>query len=189
MYAQGRGGSNITPPGNFPHPVGAPAAPSDQRRLGTVFVMCGSCSTPAAHALVRTRRWFTLFFIPIIPLGTKYFTTCALRPRHADHQGGRRPLHGLGPAAHGGFERRGGFKPSTCRCRRRGLARSARGGLHGVLGSRGGGVSNRDVVAAPDDARQEAGRAPPGRTQYPDAAMIDPLSLVPAMPPSLGASP
>ena len=47
-------------------------------RLGTVFVMCGSCSTPAAHALVRTRRWFTLFFIPVIPLGTKYFTTCAL---------------------------------------------------------------------------------------------------------------
>ncbi len=47
-------------------------------RLGTVFVMCGSCSTPAALALVRTRRWFTLFFVPVIPLGTKYFTTCAL---------------------------------------------------------------------------------------------------------------
>lgn len=47
-------------------------------RLGTVFVLCASCSTPAAHALVRTRRWFTLFFIPVIPLGTKYFTTSAL---------------------------------------------------------------------------------------------------------------
>jgi hypothetical protein len=27
---------------------------------------------------VRTRRWFTLFFVPVIPLGTKYFTTCSL---------------------------------------------------------------------------------------------------------------
>jgi hypothetical protein len=47
-------------------------------RLATIFVMCGHCHTPAAHALTRTRRYFTLFFIPIIPLGTKYFTTCTM---------------------------------------------------------------------------------------------------------------
>jgi hypothetical protein len=47
-------------------------------RLANVFVMCGHCHTPAAHALTRTRRYFTLFFIPIIPLGTKYFTTCTM---------------------------------------------------------------------------------------------------------------
>jgi hypothetical protein len=47
-------------------------------RLATIFVMCGSCRTPAAHALTRTRRYFTLFFVPVIPLGSKYFTTCTM---------------------------------------------------------------------------------------------------------------
>jgi len=47
-------------------------------RLATIFVMCAHCHTPAAHALTRTRRFFTLFFIPVIPLGTKYFTTCTM---------------------------------------------------------------------------------------------------------------
>jgi zinc-ribbon family len=47
-------------------------------RLGTVFVMCASCGSPAAHAIVRTRRWFTLFFVPVIPFSTKFLTTCAL---------------------------------------------------------------------------------------------------------------
>jgi hypothetical protein len=47
-------------------------------RLATIFVMCAYCHTPAAHALTRTRRYFTLFFVPVIPLGTKYFTTCTM---------------------------------------------------------------------------------------------------------------
>jgi hypothetical protein len=47
-------------------------------RLATIFVMCAHCHTPAAHALTRSRRYFTLFFIPLIPLGTKYFTTCTM---------------------------------------------------------------------------------------------------------------
>jgi hypothetical protein len=47
-------------------------------RLATIFVMCARCHTPAAHALTRARRYFTLFFIPVIPLGTKYFTTCTM---------------------------------------------------------------------------------------------------------------
>jgi hypothetical protein len=47
-------------------------------RLATIFVLCAACRTPAAHALTRTRRYFTLFFIPVIPLGTKYFTTCTM---------------------------------------------------------------------------------------------------------------
>jgi hypothetical protein len=47
-------------------------------RLATIFVMCAYCHTPAAHVLTRTRRYFTLFFIPVIPLGTKYITTCTM---------------------------------------------------------------------------------------------------------------
>src|ERR1039458_84645 len=47
-------------------------------RLATIFVMCAHDHTPPARALTRTRRFFTLFFIPVIPLGTKYFTTCTM---------------------------------------------------------------------------------------------------------------
>lgn len=47
-------------------------------RLGTVLIMCGFCHTPAAHAIVRARKFFTLFFIPVLPLGTKYAMTCTM---------------------------------------------------------------------------------------------------------------
>jgi hypothetical protein len=47
-------------------------------RLGMTFMMCGHCQTPSAHPVTRVRRWFTLFFIPIIPLGTKYGVTCTM---------------------------------------------------------------------------------------------------------------
>jgi hypothetical protein len=47
-----------------------------RRRLATVFALCGQCSTPAAQVLVRVSTWFSLFFIPVIPLGTTYVSTC-----------------------------------------------------------------------------------------------------------------
>jgi hypothetical protein len=47
-------------------------------RLGVTFMMCGYCQTPSAHPVTRVRRWFTLFFIPVIPLGTKYGVTCTM---------------------------------------------------------------------------------------------------------------
>ena len=46
--------------------------------MGVIFMMCSSCHTPAAHALTRVRKYFTLFFIPIIPLGDKYATSCTM---------------------------------------------------------------------------------------------------------------
>jgi hypothetical protein len=49
-----------------------------KRRLATVFAMCGRCSTPAAQVVVRVNTWFSLFFIPVIPLGTRYISTCTL---------------------------------------------------------------------------------------------------------------
>jgi hypothetical protein len=48
------------------------------QRLATVFAVCVSCHTPAAQAVTRVRTFFTLFFIPLIPLGTKYRTTCTM---------------------------------------------------------------------------------------------------------------
>jgi len=47
-------------------------------RLGAVFAMCQFCHTPAAQQVIRTRRYFTLFFVPVIPLGSSYHTTCTM---------------------------------------------------------------------------------------------------------------
>jgi hypothetical protein len=46
------------------------------RRLATMLAICGQCTTPAAQVIVRTSTWFSLFFIPVIPLGSKYRSTC-----------------------------------------------------------------------------------------------------------------
>jgi hypothetical protein len=47
-------------------------------RLATVLARCRFCQTPAAQVIVRVRTYFSFFFIPVIPLGTKYRATCAL---------------------------------------------------------------------------------------------------------------
>jgi len=45
-------------------------------RLATLLLQCGVCRTPAAHHVTKVRKWFTLFFIPVIPYKTVHFTTC-----------------------------------------------------------------------------------------------------------------
>jgi hypothetical protein len=47
-------------------------------RMANVFAMCGICHTPAAQAVVKVRTFFTFFFIPLIPLGTKYRSSCTM---------------------------------------------------------------------------------------------------------------
>jgi hypothetical protein len=49
-----------------------------QYRLATVFAVCSVCHSPAAQAVVRVRAFFTLFFLPVIPLGHTYRTTCTM---------------------------------------------------------------------------------------------------------------
>ncbi|MGH9019207.1 MAG: zinc-ribbon domain-containing protein, partial [Acidimicrobiales bacterium] len=49
-----------------------------RKRLATVFAMCGTCHTPAAQVIIRASTWFSLFFIPVIPLGSKYYSTCTM---------------------------------------------------------------------------------------------------------------
>lgn len=45
--------------------------------LATLNYICEVCGVAAAHRVVRRRRWFTLFFIPVIPLGAgRYTDTC-----------------------------------------------------------------------------------------------------------------
>jgi uncharacterized Zn finger protein len=44
--------------------------------LATITYLCDRCGQPAAHHLVKRQRKFTLFFIPLFPVSTKYTDTC-----------------------------------------------------------------------------------------------------------------
>ncbi|HET7476454.1 MAG TPA: zinc-ribbon domain-containing protein [Dermatophilaceae bacterium] len=44
--------------------------------LATLLFVCGHCGVNAPHQLVKRARRFTLFFIPVLPVGTKYLDTC-----------------------------------------------------------------------------------------------------------------
>ena len=45
--------------------------------LATLFYVCEVCGNQAAHQLVRRTNRFTLFFIPLFPVGSRYIDTCA----------------------------------------------------------------------------------------------------------------
>lgn len=47
------------------------------KTLAMLTLVCGHCHNPAAHRLVQRSRWFTLFFIPVIPLSFTRYTVCA----------------------------------------------------------------------------------------------------------------
>ena len=44
--------------------------------LATLVLPCETCGNHAAHQLTRQSRKFSLFFIPLFSIGTKYFDTC-----------------------------------------------------------------------------------------------------------------
>ena len=46
------------------------------RLLVTFRQRCQRCGQESAHRLVRSRRFFSLFFVPVIPLHTRYVVTC-----------------------------------------------------------------------------------------------------------------
>lgn len=41
-------------------------------------IQCERCSNITYYQILRTRTWFTLFFIPLIPFNTKYYTSCPI---------------------------------------------------------------------------------------------------------------
>jgi hypothetical protein len=47
------------------------------KTLAMLTLVCRRCHNPAAHRLVKRSRWFTLFFIPLVPLGITRHTVCA----------------------------------------------------------------------------------------------------------------
>lgn len=46
------------------------------KTLAMLTLVCDHCHNPAAHRIVQRSRWFTLFFIPVIPLGFSRFSIC-----------------------------------------------------------------------------------------------------------------
>lgn len=49
------------------------------KNIGAVFKrMCDHCHNEKYWVLTQTTRWFTLFFIPIIPSSSKYFLSCPI---------------------------------------------------------------------------------------------------------------
>ncbi len=39
---------------------------------------CTKCVRPTMHAIVETKKYFTFFFIPVIPLGGNFFARCGV---------------------------------------------------------------------------------------------------------------
>lgn len=44
--------------------------------LGQLQYVCPGCNQPTFHALVRSKYWFTLFFIPIFPFSNSTTARC-----------------------------------------------------------------------------------------------------------------
>ncbi|GAA5172379.1 MULTISPECIES: zinc-ribbon domain-containing protein [Amycolatopsis] len=44
--------------------------------LATTTYLCARCGNPSAHVLRRAVTKVTLFFIPLFPVSSKYFTVC-----------------------------------------------------------------------------------------------------------------
>jgi hypothetical protein len=49
---------------------------TNAKSLGQVERACVKCARPTMHNAIEYKKWFTLFFIPVIPLGTNYVNRC-----------------------------------------------------------------------------------------------------------------
>ncbi|MEU8890719.1 zinc-ribbon domain-containing protein [Streptomyces sp. NPDC048442] len=75
-------------------------------QLAMLMLLCGQCGNPAAHTLRKRVTKFTLFFVPLFPVSSKYVTQCTfcgaerrVEPAEAERlqaQGGN-PAYGQGP--------------------------------------------------------------------------------------------
>lgn len=44
--------------------------------LAMITLVCGRCGNPAAHSLKKRVTKFTLFFVPLFPISSKYMIQC-----------------------------------------------------------------------------------------------------------------
>jgi hypothetical protein len=52
--------------------------------VATLTFLCERCHQQGAHQLLRRVRRFSLFFVPLIPLGTRYVDVCTVCGRSVD---------------------------------------------------------------------------------------------------------
>jgi hypothetical protein len=48
------------------------------KSIGQVERSCSKCAKLTMHNAIESRRWFTLFFIPVVPLGGNYAVRCGV---------------------------------------------------------------------------------------------------------------
>ncbi|MEV6653062.1 zinc-ribbon domain-containing protein [Streptomyces sp. NPDC051219] len=73
-------------------------------QLAMLTLVCGSCGNPAAHTLRKSVTKFTLFFVPLFPLSTKYRTQCTfcgLEQQVTQEQAGQLTAQGGGSGQDG----------------------------------------------------------------------------------------
>jgi ribosomal protein L37E len=51
---------------------------SKNKVMGQMQYVCSRCGRQAFHTIVRSRRWFTLYFLPVIPINTTTTARCNL---------------------------------------------------------------------------------------------------------------
>ncbi|MFF5477208.1 zinc-ribbon domain-containing protein [Streptomyces sp. NPDC012935] len=77
-------------------------------QLAVLTLVCGQCGNPAAHTLRKRVTKFTLFFVPLFPVSTKYATQCTFcgaEQKVTDEQAQQLQAQAAGggqPGAHGG---------------------------------------------------------------------------------------
>ncbi|MFB8003523.1 hypothetical protein [Nocardia sp. NPDC056000] len=47
------------------------------RTLAMITFLCAYCRNPSAHAFVEVIKKFTLFFVPLFPIGTSHRLVCS----------------------------------------------------------------------------------------------------------------
>ncbi|WP_394436381.1 zinc-ribbon domain-containing protein [Streptomyces sp. SGAir0957] len=72
-------------------------------QLAILTFVCGSCGNPTAHTLRKYVTKFTLFFIPLFPVSTKFRTQCTFCG--VEHQIGKEQAEAMlaQPAAPQGY--------------------------------------------------------------------------------------
>jgi len=47
----------------------------------TIPLKCGNCNNSGFHMLLHLKKWFTLFFIPVVPYESRHYLLCEVCSR------------------------------------------------------------------------------------------------------------
>lgn len=75
---------------------------SRSQHVATLPMVCPRCQHPAAHRLHRVQRRFTLFFVPLLTVSTRYqldCTSCGAQYRYSRQEGAELAAQAAAPPA------------------------------------------------------------------------------------------